>query len=658
MVKKKNKLILTWVIIILILSVVTYFGYNAITQQAIVNDCIGGLTVNSISNALVTNSENLNGRQAIRLTVTANQRGECAEIIFDKDAINQKLATQGFGISKSVFLDVVSVKQQQTFSIQPTNQQIFKVGKQGVGYNPFATKSWCDQKLASVGLPQTTFLASPGLFTSTDCYYYGVAGNVGQFGTISIRDFKVGFKSSDGNEAVVESGIGSAKVGSNIFVKWNGDLASQIQVGSLPYDSVSIGGDWRVTRDAFYDSITARKNDLNTCIKNRCAEVFICTEKTFETACIDPYNNYVDQNTVSLISELQSSNRIIDTATISGTNLVLTFSEPISFPTFVVDVDAQFVGIFQLIGKPDVTCPADLTINSGEQSTANLDVKNIGQNNAVFVLKLTCDGNERQVSPLTVSLPQGQSQVVTGTITETNRKSVTGEESITKSCTFIATDPNSLNQDTCKFDVNVKSVETCIPGKTICSEDLDDVLVCNQDGKSYSTQAKCDFGCENVGGESKCRTSKGAEEICTNGIDDDNDGLIDTKDPDCLDDKGFCQNKVSLGSFTILPDFSNKPATGLNKLLGKDTEACMSISQTIGFWGGIIAFFLILIFGTLKISDLLRKNRDLRKSATLIAFILSLLLGIIGYILSLNLLIYGLIIALIIGILFIFLQLK
>ena len=656
--KKKNKKVILWISIILLILIAGFFGYQGLVKQAIIDDCTGGLTINSISNAIITNSENLNGRQAIRLTVTANQKGECAEIIFDKDAINQKLASQGVGISKSVFLDVTSRTQQQTFQIQNTNQRVEKVGIENIGFNLIATKNTCNSKLASRGLPQTTFLATQGL-SSVDCYYYKVLGDVGQFGTVSNRDFKIGFKSSDGNVAVVESGVGSAKVGNNIFVKWNGDLASQIQIGSIPYDAINIGGNWRVTRDDFYNGITSRRNDLNTCIKNRCQEVFFCTDKTIQATCTNPYNNYVDQNTVNLISELKSSNRIIDTAVISGSNLVLVFSEPISFPTFVVDIDAEFVGIFQLIGKPDVSCPSDMTINSGETATANINVKNIGQNNAVFSLKLTCDGNERQVTPQTLQLSKDQSKTAVGTITDTNRKSVTGQDTITKSCTFIATDPNSLNQDSCTFKVNVKSVEVCVPGKTICSEDLKDVLVCNSDGKSYSTQAKCDYGCENIGDKAQCRTSVGAKEICTNGIDDDNDNLIDTQDPDCLGDKGFCENAVKLGSFTILPDFSQKPASALAQLLGKTTEACMTLAQTVGFWGGIIVFLMILIFGTIKLSPLIKKGLNVKKTtANWIAFVFSFIIGIVGYILSLNLLIYGLIIGLIVGIIFTVLKVK
>ena len=662
---KKTKNIMIGIVAILLLAFASIFFINyEPVQEAVVPDCVGGTLINSISNVFVTNSQDLNGKQVIRVSLTGKPSGECAEIILDKNAVNQKLSQSGYGISQSVFLDLTSIEQSKMFNINSNGQGIFKSGYIDAGFNLFPTTSWCNQKLSEKGVGGTTYLVFAPKLSGVKCYYwYPYGDGMGEISFVGRLNSKVGFSAGALGSTVVDSRLGSAKIGDKIHIKWGGDLINGIDITRPNYDGFNIGGVWRLVKDGTYSNIENKRSLLLTCVVNVKKDAFLTQEK-LETECLNPYNDYVNLNTVNLLPTLINVDPIISSATTDGISLNLLFNESVTFPSFTVDIDASFVGIFQLISEPDVSCPADQTYNSGESKEVNFIVKNKGSNNAVFALSLTCGESIKVLNPSAVSLLPNAQGTVKGIITGTNREDVTGEEKLRRSCIFVAIDPNSLKQDSCTFIENIVSVEICTPGKTSCSEDLQSVLICNSQGNGYTLQSNCDYGCEDIQRGAQCRTN--AKEICTNNIDDDNDNLIDFKDPDCLGG-GTCKGNTEFLNVLIVPDFGSRPRVGLEKITGffngTDTISCTSIFDYIKWAFSLIVFFvsLILITGILnltlkKFGILENKNQDGYR--ILIGVIFGIILSFLIYTLVIKIFWFGIIIGIVLLILYLFLKNK
>jgi len=114
-------------IVILIIAGLFIGGYYLIPtgEQVVLGECTGGTTILSIDNALITTSQDLGGKEAIRVTAVANQGGECARIEFRDYELEAKLQENGFDydVENSVYGDLITNSQTQIFTINPKESQ-------------------------------------------------------------------------------------------------------------------------------------------------------------------------------------------------------------------------------------------------------------------------------------------------------------------------------------------------------------------------------------------------------------------------------------------------------------------------------------------------------------------------------------------------------
>src|SRR3990167_3916184 len=195
MAKKKSKLwmIPVSIIIVAILFLSVYFG---VIRQTNVPDCLGGLTITSVSNAqYIESDESPTGKPMIQFNVVTNQGGQCAIINPSLSDLNNQLKAEGVQAKKTLTFDVASVLQESVFSTRVIDSQKVPLAKKvSTEFNVFNSVDKCNIWLKNRGLPQTAFGYTPaGDGTKTVCYYRDDYGTMGNFIETSENRFQVGF---------------------------------------------------------------------------------------------------------------------------------------------------------------------------------------------------------------------------------------------------------------------------------------------------------------------------------------------------------------------------------------------------------------------------------------------------------------------------------
>ena len=126
----------SWIILIIIgLLLISGIGlgvyYYEPKKEAITGECVGGSTILSISNAVVTTSSNMDGKEVIRVTAVANEGAECLTITWDSSEIERKLKDSGqdYKVDESVYGSLITNSQTQTFTSSQKSGTIYKVSK-------------------------------------------------------------------------------------------------------------------------------------------------------------------------------------------------------------------------------------------------------------------------------------------------------------------------------------------------------------------------------------------------------------------------------------------------------------------------------------------------------------------------------------------------
>ena len=452
MAKNKN-LKVFGIIFLLVIVIVSILFFSGILQTG-VPDCNGGLQITSIDNVNVANSDNLGGKQVIRATVVVNNKGECGRIIFDKNDINEDLKVDGYAISKSVFLDVSSIKQEKSWNIRDLKRPINRIN-----YFELSKLEGLNPRLSVCKNKQLTSFTR-NFFT---CFYTESIGNVGEIETTGKLTSTIGFKLSSGENAEVNSDDGIINLDNKAVIKWSGNLLSNIDIQTPKGDGL-LSNQWIIAESGYENRINNNFIETKTCIESKTLTNSIINQ------CINPFNNLVASESKSIIinNELLSVNPIISDAkaTISGNILKLEFNEPIVFSQFIIDLDAAFLGIYQISGIPKATCPDDQDYDSGATKMVKFEIENIGKSSGRFNLKLVCSGQGRIISPNNVLVSPNNVVTVKGISTGSNPIPDTIS---TQECIFTATDSTSGKQDTCKYSDRIRGrtvPPTTIPGVT------------------------------------------------------------------------------------------------------------------------------------------------------------------------------------------------
>jgi len=459
------------------------------------------------------------GKQVIRAVYSTLPSGECLTLKLRADQIDSSI--DGFQANGDILLNVKLVDQGTSYTINQDNSQLFKkVRFENTGFELLCTASDCNS---------ANYIASgyTGVDESGDCFcfYEDDKGRGGDFQPGFkyewTADIQVGnlekltlFDRSQGNKL-------SGRMGDIAFAKWGGSLVggsgfSGMQSLKDAYKPFS-NNQWRIIDNGIYPitlnpQYTSVRSALDGCeLSGLCGDEFLQ---------VTAYNALFDQETVDQVLTFPQEQDIIlaGGAQIISNTLTLIFQSPVVYPQFTIDIDAEEVGIFVSVGEPEVQCPANFDIKSGETKTADFVLKNINLDfSGSFTYRFECGGGSQSFVPTPPqTVVAGSSLNIKGTFGRT----VENNGTITTDCKFIAEETNCLNNpfcdssglqtsDFCEFSYNSTFESGCTEGETRCEGGNLEKWTCQND-QSWIKEG-CVYGCIVENENAICRTKEQAE---------------------------------------------------------------------------------------------------------------------------------------------------
>ena len=674
MVKKKNKLILTWVIIILILSVVTYFGIRTITQQTLFAP---GYTVNSISPDIKIFAGQVTPDSRFVVTITLD--GGANQIVGEISPEGFKQETDYLTKAPLKF-DVTAIDEKLDYKIVNDKIPIYKYIDVVISDPIFGSAGPCPSD--PINGVETIYSVD---FIGYDkhCIVRERGGLAGHLTNPTIKN-QATLKLTVNNQVLTQT-ISNEQNTVARFVESSGkERATAKVVGLLitgdpvprpgvriPYYTPLNG--WSLALDSEFNSYTSQQSNIETIVRTYDKEldfpsVRSCGTKTFDECITKTFNNVLS-GTNSASTTLTNSRRNMEglssTAYLNKNDLEnalirIDSDRKIGNAQIVLQVDATWLGIVLLQGKPNIkslTCPA---FNSGEEGFMIATVENKANSQANFEFAVSnCDPFQATFSTFTNTYQFTPYEVKEVKI---NLNPSTAVET-KKTCTLTVKDIGSFgaNQDSDTVVCEVKVPLQCTPNTQALSGNC--VNKCKADGSGYERLLCCKENELPRAIEGKFPTEYQCPsilvEICDDKRDNDNDGLIDSDDPDCGGE--FCKDEVTLAGVTILPDFGSRPREGFEKVIGffaglfggsSDTITCTSLIGYVKWIVALIVFIASLILLTTTFIDLFKKSiKGLRKKEglnILISFLLALVIASLLYFLIYKIFILAIVIFIVI----------
>lgn len=426
--------------------------------------------------------------------------GGAEELIIDFDAedITSYIENEGLKATKDVSGRITFEKQDKKFEIQKTTDYLYLLTTKDLGVTLYCSSSKCESEKP----PGYQFfsVAREDISSGFDCIciYKKNYGNIGIFSGFEQNDFLINFKiGSQSNQ--LTSDRKSIDVGPNARVTWEGNLLNNFDIDTPPYDVLfyeSQNG-YLISKGS-ESKIEDSKQDYIGCINN----LYIKSESSIR-ACATQFNNEImriieDNKNEDYENNLR--NKLDGSIKFSENNLILSLKEPDILPTFKIYLDADYVGIVELMGEPSIiSCIPTITIDSGDKITKNLVVKNIGEQEGLFQANVLCTDNIIATSN-DKFVPAGLISNIPISISGEN----TEEKTLKGTCSIVIKDQKSLKSDTCNFFINVEydAGKVCEAGESICF-DINTKQVCNSDGTDYSL-IDCDYHCKYENNEAFC----------------------------------------------------------------------------------------------------------------------------------------------------------
>jgi hypothetical protein len=495
------------VIILIGIGVAGIFLYPMISQS------LGGFTTLSISNIEVINDGSFiriygvsNGAEALSISISPSQ-------------INSYIQDDGYEATNSVTGTITLDEQIKRFPIiKKLDQNFFELKTQKVGI-----LSGCS---TLDGYTYTGSIIS--LSINKVCFYKRGIGTNSDFSGQSIRDSSVSFNIA-GATGILNPGSGTNTLTLNdgkTKIEWVGDLSNYNQI-TAPFSYSILFHESKFKKLIDDDSYALSQDEairFSTCMGKTSTASSVFSGSIFSflgklrtnsqiDSCINTYNNRVTNLLVDQTSSYHSSiNSNLIGFTANALEVYLKTAD--AFPTFIITLPAEKVGIIELKGIPDiVSCVPSLDMDSGDSENPTLRVKNIGESDGSFFGSVSCSGSASASGIIS------EQYVRAGETTDMPIQ-VTGQNTIvdtteSASCKITIEDRKSERTDTCNFNVDVtyQSGIICEPDSVKCF-DADTLRTCSEDGKSYEDE-ECEFGCksfEDGTGECKVEDDDGDKE--------------------------------------------------------------------------------------------------------------------------------------------------
>lgn len=528
--KQKNILITGIIVIIGLIFIINSGGIRPFAIPV----CSGGQVL-SVDSITLTGSSPLNSDNVIRVLFSTNPTGECLDILIDESDLENSIPN--FDASGNVLGNIDLTKSDKVYDINlnsPT-QNFNAFGYKDIGFEFFCTINTCE---SDPGVPPGVFSAFKTSASHCHCFWDENYGKGGDFASSSLLEWETEVSLSGIGNAVLDNSHTSKFIGNKAFVKWAGNLDAPASLDSIDKDAffpVGLpGSEFRmIGTGTFGNFYTFEYGNLRDGLVS-CGSIgggSICNDDVSDAIS---FNTEVQNSVENQLSTWVSQESWVDSAEISNDKLIAHLGTPVSYPIFTLDIDAEEVGVFITGGDPEVTCPSDVTIPEGQLSILrNYQIQNIGDQSGAFSYSLDCDDASTVVTPQpNQNIGSGQTLNVQAEMTLIVPH---GEDPETVECTFIATDVNNQNTDSCSLELTAlpQPIDCGVPGNELCQGG--DLWTCLEDGTWDVTQ--CQFGCTTSGGNPECLLEPSGE-ICGDGVDNDGDGLIDNADPDCASGNG------------------------------------------------------------------------------------------------------------------------
>jgi hypothetical protein len=343
------------------------------------------------------------------------------------------------------------------------------------------------------------------------------------------------------------SGV-DAKIGSYAYVEWQGSLDTgkkcEDPKNEYAMHSNTFTDGWRVVDKPAYDdfysywySLETWKDDIEDWAAGTTTETYI------QNKANGLASNAVQSKTTGVfVSQWSDDNPDIENP--SFTDGLIRWSpsdDRLLFPTFNLYVDGDYyLQVVKPCGEPEITRVSIDTIEEGSRENAKIYVKNIGDYDGAFTVRVTgCTGGfSVEGGEDGIHLDAGESGSVSIPIGFTSTSTESATETGTCTAEMESTCPD-VQSDTYTFSVTGKQIQDCVPGHRKCGTDGEEVIECNDAGLAYEHLEYC-----------------ASNEVCVNGYCEVEDLLFcgdgicepgetidtcpeDCKVPECGD--GICQ---------------------------------------------------------------------------------------------------------------------
>ena len=501
--KQTKKILVVLAVLIAIISLILISGkikmpFVTVPLSSDLGNCLGGWTSFSIDKVDIVGEG-----QRFRIFGVA-KGSECLQISLTKEQLNNYLKGD-YEATKPLYGSIKLLEYTKTFPIDPTGNCYRNIADNivvdGTREN-FATIDNCKKW----GYANTIYAYRPVVLYNVRCVITGCNGNEGGFqSSRSYGDFKVEFKLGDKSEILSRAKQSATLKNGNIFfgdeasIEWVGNLNNLDEIYPPQYKAKLVGSKWYLIRDESYSLIENKISNFVTCLNLKKASGYL-SDGSFDY-CKSIFDNEVipilEDKTPTY--ERDMSNLIFDANTDNNALYVSLRASPL--PAFILDVDAEWVGIVPLKGQPEITSCIILNqdLKSGTPKTVNFRIKNDANVNAEFYGSIICDkgavgyisnfqiGKNEEKTMTAELIPSAPTQDVSGT------------------CTLQITDLKSKDYDSCTFGINVDYVSgvICQAGTKKCSDDMKKLGTCKSDGSDYDYSA-CEKGCEYYAGSARC----------------------------------------------------------------------------------------------------------------------------------------------------------
>ncbi|MBS3092558.1 zinc ribbon domain-containing protein [Candidatus Pacearchaeota archaeon] len=412
-------------------------------------ECNGGadLDINKI--------ERTPGDSIFKIVATANGNGDCLNIAWTKEDINNLLnkASPDELTNKDITGSINLVSQEEKFNTYGY-ESLYKYNIDSPGWFG-SCESLCKNKGYQTLAPDGYAIRNGFIFGCYCVHKSDLIGSVGNIGSRTFND-KVNVLFSGLNPYTIDTSysqtsdaVGSGNIGGKVDIVYRGSLIGNNFLTPPAFNPFKKPDGSHLLVKGTSSLAVDISTTLINCLGN-------AGNSDLAQGCISDYNNRISSLfAVDKTQDWVSSQNIVKTTSFIGDDLIVEKNiYSTTWPQFTLTFDAAWAGVHWITGQPKVTCPNSGVFDSGETKETTFLVQNVANEKGAFSLDLNCGDLSSTLSTNKMLLDLGQFGNVTSTLTFST------DQDQNFNCNFKAyatRDPSK--SDECSFSVEVKKVD-------------------------------------------------------------------------------------------------------------------------------------------------------------------------------------------------------